>query len=66
MGDATEYNAAAMEVVNEPGITVNDLHAFALPRLKELQLPENVHFTQEGSEYLADRVASAILERLGE
>ena len=38
MGDAAEYNAAATEIVNEPGITVNDLHAFALPRLKELQL----------------------------
>ena len=66
MGDATEYNAAAMEIVNQPGVTVNDLHAFALPRLKELQLPENVHFTQEGSEILADQVVSAILERLGE
>ena len=66
MGDAAEYNAAATEIVNEPGITVNDLHAFALPRLKELQLPENVHFTQEGSEILADQVSRAILERLGE
>ena len=66
MGDAAEYNAAATEIVNEPGITVNDLHAFALPRLKELQLPRNVHFTEEGSEILAIQVARAILERLSE
>ena len=65
-GDAAKYNAAATEVVNESGITVNDLHAFALPRLNELQLPQNVHFTQEGSERLADQVANAILARLAE
>lgn len=65
-GDAAKYNAVAIQVVNEPGITVNDLHAFALPRLKELQLPEDVHFTQEGSERLAIQVANAILSRLGE
>ncbi len=65
-GDAAKYNAAAVEIMNQPGITINDLYAFALPRLKELQLPENVHFTQEGSERLADQVAAAILKRLGE
>lgn len=65
-GDAAKYNAAAKEIVNQPGITVNDLHAFALPRLREIQRPQDVHFTQEGSERLADQVASAILERLGE
>lgn len=65
-GDAAVYNAAATEVVNQPGITVNDLHAFALPRLQEIQLQQNVHFTERGSERLADQVVSAILERLGE
>lgn len=65
-GDAAKYNAAAKEIVNQPGITVNDLYAFTLPRLKELQRPENVHFTQEGSAKLADQVARAILERLSE
>lgn len=65
-GDAAKYNAAAKEIVNQPGITVNDLHAFALPRLQEIQRPQNVHFTQEGSERLADQVANAILERLAE
>ena len=52
--------------MNQPGITVNDLHAFALPRLQEIQRPQNVHFTQEGSAKLADQVAAAILQRLGE
>lgn len=65
-GDAAVYNAAAMEIVNQSGITVNDLYAFALPRLKEIQLPQNVHFTQEGSGRLAEQVANSILERLEE
>lgn len=65
-GDAAVYNAAAMEIVNQSGITVNNLYAFALPRLKEIQLPQNVHFIQEGSERLADQVANAILARLVE
>ncbi|MDE3001390.1 MAG: SGNH/GDSL hydrolase family protein [Gemmatimonadota bacterium] len=66
LGDAAIYNIAAAEIVNEPGITINDLHAFALPRLNELQLPRDVHFTQEGSAALADQVTAAILERLSE
>ena len=65
-GDAAKYNAAAKEIMNRPGITVNDLHAFALSRLQEIQRPQNVHFTQEGSAKLADQVAAAILERLSE
>lgn len=65
-GDAATYNAAAKEIMNQPGIAMNDLYAFALPRLKEIQLPQNVHFTKEGSRRLADQVAAAILERLSE
>ncbi|MDE2890085.1 MAG: DUF1080 domain-containing protein [Gemmatimonadota bacterium] len=65
-GDAATYNAAAKELMNQPGISTNDLYAFALPRLQELQLSENVHFTQEGSKRLADQVARAILNRLSE
>ncbi len=65
-GDAAKYNAVAKEIINQPGITINDLYAFALPRLKEIQLPQNVHFTKEGSGRLADQVAIAILERLSE
>lgn len=65
-GDAAKFNAVAKEIMNQPGITINDLYAFALPRLKEIQLPQNVHFTKEGSGRLADQVARAILERLKE
>ncbi len=60
------YNAAALKIMKKHGVMVNDLCAFALPRLKELQKPNNVHFTDEGSKALAQQVARHILEALGQ
>ncbi len=54
--DPPRYNAIARKVMEENGVAVNDLHAFALPRLKDIQLPRNVHFTKEGSRLLAGEV----------
>lgn len=65
-GDEVKYNTAARAVMEENGIPINDLHAFALPRLKELQKPQDVHFTDAGSMALAKRVAASILTALGE
>lgn len=62
--DALEYNRIAAAVMSEHGISVNDLHAFALPRLKEIQMPKNVHFTPAGSKVLAEQVTSSILAAL--
>jgi acyl-CoA thioesterase-1 len=42
------------------GIAIDDLYAYALPRLGEIQKPANVHFTNEGSIALAEQVAQAI------
>lgn len=54
--DVVIYNAAAARVMAEAGVVVNDLYAFALPRLAEIQQPVNVHFTPEGSRVLAEEV----------
>ncbi len=62
--DVVSYNAAAARVMREAGITVNDLYAFALPRLSEVQLPANVHFRPQGSVKLARQVATVITEAL--
>lgn len=59
-GDDLKYNAAAVRVMKEQGIPINDLHAFCAPRLAELQLPKNVHFKPEGSRALAEQVAREI------
>jgi acyl-CoA thioesterase-1 len=60
VNDAARYNAAAVSIMRERGIAVNDLYAFAMPRLAELQKPANVHFKPVGSQALAERVANAI------
>lgn len=62
--DVVAYNAAAREIMREQGIAVNDLYRFALPKLASLQRPANVHFTDEGSRALAERVAEAITAEL--
>lgn len=59
--DAVRYNEVAMRVMKENGIAINDLYAFAKPRLAELQIqPANVHFTAKGSQALAEEVVKAL------
>lgn len=59
--DVIRYNEAALRVMKEMGVAVNDLYGFALPRLAELQIqPANVHFTPLGSEALGAEVVKAI------
>ena len=62
--DVIAYNAVARRIMAENGVLVDDLYAFALPRLSELQLPANVHFKDAGSAALAERVAASILDAL--
>lgn len=58
------YNKVAVEIMNENDIEVNDLYSFVLPRMEELQRPNNVHFEAEGSKALANEVCKVILENL--
>ena len=60
------YNKAAVEVMEENEIPVNDLHAYCLPNLKEWQLNKNCHFKPLGSQKLAEKVAEAIEQQLTE
>jgi acyl-CoA thioesterase-1 len=64
-GDVPVFNAAAARIMKENDIVINDLYSFALPRLKEIQIPSNVHFTDPGSELLGKQVAGAIVEAIG-
>ena len=58
--DVQEFNGIAAEVMKSHGIPTDDLYTAALYRLKEIQRPLNVHFTEEGSDVLAGYVAEAI------
>lgn len=54
------YNAAAIRVMKENKIAVNDLHAFVAARQDKIQLPKNVHFSEAGSDELAAAVVASI------
>jgi hypothetical protein len=43
-GDDVVYNNAALKVMQENGIAIDDLYSFALPCLATIQKPANVHF----------------------
>ncbi len=58
--DSAKFNAIAAKVMQEHGVEINDLHAFAAERLKEIQQPANVHFSAAGSKVLASQVAQRI------
>lgn len=62
-GDEGKYNEAAARVMTAAGVPTNDLRAHALAK-PEAQLPANVHYTPEGSRYLAEKVAAVITEHL--
>lgn len=64
-GDEIRYNKAAEKIMKENGVMINDLYTRAFPKLSQIQLPNgNVHFTAEGSQYLAEHVAASILKAL--
>lgn len=59
-----KYNKAALKLMKEKGIRVNDLFALCEANLNEWQLPSNVHFKKEGSVGMAKQVAEVISEEL--
>jgi acyl-CoA thioesterase-1 len=62
--DEIAYNAAAVRVMKELGVAVDDLHAVVAPQQAKIQLPHNVHFTPEGYDALAAVVTGAIVAAL--
>jgi acyl-CoA thioesterase-1 len=48
------------------GIATNDLWSQANAKLTEVQLPKNVHFSPEGSRYLAEKVVAEIEKALAD
>ncbi|MCP4642159.1 MAG: SGNH/GDSL hydrolase family protein [bacterium] len=63
-GDDVLYNEAAAGVMRKWGVEIDDLYAYVLPELEKHQKPRNVHFTPEGSAFLAKQVALTITRAL--
>ena len=65
VGDSLKYNAIVETIMNKNGIQINDLHAHALLKLPSISKQKgDVHFTPEGSAYLAEKVALEIAKAL--
>ena len=64
-GKVPEYNDIAAKVMKEAGVTINDLNAWMTPRFEEFHKPKDLHYTEAGSEFLAQKVAAEITKALG-
>jgi acyl-CoA thioesterase-1 len=54
------YNEAALRIMRELHVEVDDLHAYAIQHQADIQQPHNVHFTPAGYDALAMLVATSI------
>ncbi|MDG1874450.1 MAG: sialate O-acetylesterase [Mariniblastus sp.] len=54
------YNNIAKKIAAQNGVKINDLYTHANQQLEKIQRPANVHFTTDGSKYLADQVVKSI------
>ncbi len=54
------YNQAALRVMKDEGVAVDDLWSYSMPQLNAIQIPVNVHFTDAGSQALAGQAARSI------
>ncbi len=62
--DVPLFNRAALKIMQENGVVIDDLFALAEPQLASIQRPANVHYTNAGYEVLARQVAASILKQL--
>ena len=62
--DPPLYNEVALKVMKSHSIEVNDLASLVAADLPKYQIPKDVHFRNEGSQALAERVADAIEKAL--
>jgi len=58
-------NAVADDVMKANHISEVDLYTLLKPKLAELQLPNNVHFKEDGYQLMGGEVAKAVLAEMG-
>lgn len=63
-GMSAKYNKVAKKIMKRNGVVINDLYGLVLPQMRELQLENNVHFTEGGYIVLGKRVTDEILKLL--
>ena len=64
VGDSAIYNNAVKRIMAENAIPTDDMFAYSIARQNEIQRKADVHFTPEGSRFLAEKVSENIREAL--
>ena len=59
-----ERNAAALEVMKQHGVALDDLFTAITPHLATMQNSNDVHFNAKGYDFLGETVAKAIQNQL--
>ena len=59
-GEEKPFNEAAVRVMKQMGVDVNDVAAFAREHAEQLQIPLTVHYTPAGYTKLAEKVAESV------
>ena len=60
-----DFNNAALELMKEENIEVNDLYAVCKQDKNFYKCEDNLHHTDEGNRILAQHVAASIIKKLG-
>jgi lysophospholipase L1-like esterase len=63
-GQVNEYNEIAARVMKDTGVPTNDLNGHITPEFDRLAVPKDLHYTKEGSDFLAKKVAEEIEKTL--
>ena len=63
-GEEQKYNEAALRVMLQHKIPIDDLSSLAREHRAQWQLPHNVHFTADGYDALGEQVAGSIKKAL--
>lgn len=63
-GDDFLYNKIAEVVMKENGVMIDDLNSYMLPQLDKYQRKGDVHFSQDGYQFLAKKVSDSLLKAL--
>lgn len=59
-GDSAKYNNVAAKIMQKHEVYISDLYGYVLADLAKYQLPQNIHFSNEGSVFLAKKIAEDI------
>jgi lysophospholipase L1-like esterase len=63
--DVQKYNIAAVAIMKQAGVPINDLHTLVEDGGKDtLMLGDGTHYTEQGYEIMATAVTKSILVRL--